>query len=210
MPMTVKRRVINRDKLETDILAEAVRVFADCGYEGASVATIAENAGLSKQNLMYYFPTKQALYERVLDSVLDDWLERMDKLADQARDPGDVLRCYIQAKMRFSREQPLASRVYALEVIGGAQLYGQQIRARVLPLLRKDIEVFEGWIRAGRIAPVNATHLLFAIWHMTQAYADFAAQMNLVLNRKQLSDEDFDDGEALIVNMVLAAVAIVP
>ena len=210
MTVTVKRRVINRDKLETDILAEAVRVFAESGYEGASVATIAENAGLSKQNLMYYFPTKQALYERVLDSVLDDWLERMDKLADQARDPGDVLRCYIQAKMRFSREQPLASRVYALEVIGGAQLYGQQIRARVLPLLRKDIEVFEGWIRAGRIAPVNATHLLFAIWHMTQAYADFAAQMNLVLNRKQLSDEDFDDGEALIVNMVLAAVAIVP
>jgi TetR/AcrR family transcriptional regulator len=210
MTVPVKRRVINRDKLEADILAEAVRVFAECGYEGASVATIAENAGLSKQNLMYYFPTKQALYERVLDSVLDDWLERMDKLADRDRDPRDVLRSYIQAKMRFSREQPLASRVYALEVIGGAQLYGQQIRDRVVPLLRKDIEVFEGWISEGRIAPVNATHLLFAIWAMTQAYADFSAQMNLVLNRKQLSGNDFDDGETLIANMVLSAVAIPP
>ncbi|MCC6069816.1 TetR/AcrR family transcriptional regulator [Massilia sp. GCM10020059] len=210
MTVTVKRRVINRDKLEADILAEAVRVFAECGYEGASVATIAENAGLSKQNLMYYFPTKQALYERVLDSVLDDWLERMDKLAERESDPRDVLRSYIEAKMRFSREQPLASRVYALEVIGGAQLYGQQIRERVVPLLRKDIDVFEGWIREGRIAPVNATHLLFAIWHMTQAYADFAEQMNLVLNHKQLTASDFDDGETLIVNMVLAAVAIAP
>lgn len=208
MTVPLKRRVINRDKLEADILAEAVRVFAECGYEGASVATIAENAGLSKQNLMYYFPTKQALYERVLDSVLDDWLERMDKLADRERDPRDVLRSYIQAKMRFSREQPLASRVYALEVIGGAQLYGQQIRDRVVPLLRKDIEVFEGWISEGRIAPVNATHLLFAIWAMTQAYADFSAQMNLVLNCKQLSGGDFDDGETLIANMVLSAVAI--
>ncbi len=210
MTVPVKRRVINRDKLEADILAEAVRVFAECGFEGASIATIADNAGLSKQNLMYYFPTKQALYERVLDSVLDEWLERMDKLADRERDPRDVLRSYIQAKMRFSREQPLASRVYALEVIGGAQLYGQQIRERVVPLLRKDIEVFEGWIREGRIAPVNATHLLFAIWHMTQAYADFSAQMTLVLNRQQLTDDDFDNGEALIVNMVLAAVAIAP
>lgn len=208
MTIPVKRRVINRDKLEADILAVAVGVFAECGYEGASVATIAENAGLSKQNLMYYFPTKQALYERVLDSVLDDWLERMEKLADRERDPRDVLRSYIQAKMRFSREQPLASRVYALEVIGGAQLYGQQIRDRVVPLLRKDIDVFEGWIREGRIAPVNATHLLFAIWAMTQAYADFSAQMNLVLNRKQLSSGDFDDGETLIANMVLSAVAI--
>ena len=87
--------------------------------------------------------------------------------------------------MRFSREQPLASRVYALEVIGGAQFYGQQIRERVVPLLRKDIEVFEGWISAGRIAPVNATHLIFSIWAMTQSYADFSAQMTLVLNQEQ-------------------------
>jgi TetR/AcrR family transcriptional regulator len=202
------RRVINRDKLEADIVAEAVRVFAECGYEGASIATVAENAGLSKQNLMYYFPTKQALYERVLDGVLDEWLERMDKLADPEQDPRDVLRAYVQAKLRFSREQPWASRVYAMEVIGGAQLYGEQIQKRVVPLLRKDIEVFERWIGEGKIGPVNATHLLFAIWAMTQSYADFSTQMALVLNRKQLSKKDFEDGEEMITNMVLAAVAL--
>lgn len=203
-----QRRVINRDKLEADIVAEAVRVFAECGYEGTSIATVAENAGLSKQNLMYYFPTKQALYERVLDGVLDEWLERMDSLADPEQDPRDVLRSYVQAKLRFSREQPWASRVYAMEVISGAQLYGDQIQKRVVPLLRKDIEVFERWISEGRIAPVNATHLLFAIWAMTQSYADFSTQMALVLNRKQLTRKDFEDGETMIINMVLAAVAL--
>ena len=202
------RRVLNRDKLEAEIVSEAVRVFAESGYEGASIATVAENAGLSKQNLMYYFPTKQALYERVLDGVLDDWLERMDSLADPEQDPRDVLRAYVQAKLRFSREQPWASRVYAMEVISGAQLYGDQIQKRVVPLLRKDIEVFERWIGEGRIAAINATHLLFAIWAMTQSYADFSTQMALVLNRKQLSKKDFEDGEELIVNMVLAAVAL--
>ena len=204
----ITRRVINRDKLEADILAEAVRVFAECGYEGASIATVADNAGLSKQNLMYYFPTKQALYQRVLDGVLDDWLARMDLLADAEQDPRDVLRAYVQAKLRFSREQPWASRVYAMEVISGAQLYGDQIQKRVVPLLRKDIEVFERWIGEGRIAPINATHLLFAIWAMTQSYADFSTQMALVLNRKQLSRKDFDDAELMITNMVLAAVAL--
>ncbi|QYF94303.1 TetR/AcrR family transcriptional regulator [Massilia sp. PAMC28688] len=203
-----QRRMQNRDKLEADILAEAVRVFAEAGYEGASIATVAENTGLSKQNLMYYFPTKQALYQRVLDGVLDDWLERMDSLADPEREPRDVLRAYIQAKLRFSREQPWASRVYAMEVISGAQLYGEQIQKRVVPLLRKDIDVFERWIGEGRIGQVNATHLLFAIWAMTQSYADFATQMALVLNRKQLSKKDFDDAENMITNMVLAAVAL--
>ncbi|RJG09494.1 TetR/AcrR family transcriptional regulator [Massilia cavernae] len=210
MTLKVKRRVINRDKLEADILAEAVRVFAECGYEGTSIAAIADNAGLSKQNLMYYFPTKQALYERVLDWVLDEWLERMEKLADPGRDPAEVLRDYISAKLRFSREQPLASRVYAMEVIAGAKLYGQQIRERVVPLLRKDIEVFEGWIAEGRIAPVNATHLLFSIWAMTQSYADFSAQMTLVLGTEQLSGNDFADAEKLITDMVLATVVRTP
>lgn len=207
------RRLQNRDRLAADILEQAVRVFAESGYEGASIATIAERAGMSKQNLMYYFPTKQQLYQRVLDDVLDDWLARMDSLAstsegDDKRAPQDMLRAYIAAKLRFSREQPWASRVYALEVINGAPLYGAQIRERVVPLLRKDIAMFEAWIAAGKIAPVNATHLMFAIWAMTQSYADFSAQMTLVLDRKELTQQDFADAEALIVQMVLAAVAI--
>lgn len=206
--VSTKRRVINRDKLEADIVVQAVRVFAERGYEGASVATIAENAGLSKQNLMYYFPTKQALYQRVLDDVLDEWLERMAKLADPEQEPREVLRAYVQAKLRFSREQPLASRVYALEVISGAPLYGSQIRKRVVPLLRKDIEVFERWASEGKIAPVNVTHLLFAIWAMTQSYADFSTQMALVLNHRQLTRKDWDDAEKMIIDMVLAAVGL--
>ena len=202
------RRLQNRDRLEADILEQAVRVFAESGYEGASIATIAERAGLSKQNLMYYFPSKQRRYQRVLDDVLDDWLARMDMLASGHDEPRDVLRAYIGAKLRFSREQPWASRVYALEVINGAPLYGAQIRERVVPLLRKDIAVFEDWIAAGSIAPVNATHLMFTIWAMTQAYADFSAQMTLVLERKQLTRKDYDDAEALITHMVLAAIAL--
>jgi TetR/AcrR family transcriptional regulator len=157
---------------------------------------------------MYYFTTKQALYQRVLDNVLDDWLARMASLADPAGDPGDVLRAYVRAKLQFSREQPLASRVYAMEVIGGAKLYADQIRRRVIPLLRADIAVFERWIAEGKIAPVNATHLLFAVWAMTQSYADFAAQMTLVLDRDRLQPADFDDAERLITGMVLGAVGL--
>lgn len=214
------RREARRDQLESTILLEAVRLFAEHGYDGTAIADVAEGAGLSKQNLMYYFPTKQALYTRVLDDVLDDWLARMASLAggdgesgsegggNAATEPGDVLRAYVAAKLRFSREQPLASRVYALEVIGGAKIYGEQIRRRVVPLLRADIAVFERWIAEGKIAPVNATHLLFAVWAMTQSYADFAAQMQLVLDRPQLGQGDFDQAERLITNMVLAAVGL--
>lgn len=203
-----RRRHAGRDRVEAGIVAAAVRIFAECGYEGAAVAAIAEAAGLSKQNLMYYFPTKQALYQRVLDDVLDDWLARMESLADPDGEPADVLRAYVKAKLRFSREQPSASRVYAMEVIGGAKLYGEQIRERVVPLVRRDIDVFERWIAQGRIAPVDATHLLFSVWAMTQSYADFAAQMSLVLGRGELVQADFERAEELITHMVTRAIAV--
>ncbi|VXB39891.1 TetR/AcrR family transcriptional regulator [Massilia sp. 9I] len=196
-----------RDKLENAILAAATRLFAECGFEGTSIAAVAERTGISKQNLLYYFPTKNSLYKRVLDDVLDDWLERMAHLADPGAEPADVLRAYVAAKLRFSREQPWASRVYAMEVIGGAKFYGDQIRERVVPLLRRDIDVFEGWMADGRIARVDATHLLFALWAMTQSYADFAAQMTLVLGRPELTGDDFEDAERLIGDMVVRAVA---
>ena len=93
-----------------------------------------------------------------------------------------------------------------MEVIAARSCTGSRSAKRVVPLLRKDIEVFEGWIAEGRIAPVNATHLLFAIWAMTQSYADFSAQMTLVLGKETLDSADFADAEKLITDMILKAV----
>ncbi|MEW6760324.1 MAG: TetR/AcrR family transcriptional regulator [Pseudomonadota bacterium] len=204
--MDIQALPSKRDKVETAILQAATRLFAECGFEGTTIAAVAQAAGISKQNLLYYFPTKPSLYQRVLDDVLDDWLARMEHLAGSAGEPGEVLRAYVRAKLRFSREQPWASRVYAMEVIGGAKFYGEQIRARVVPLLRRDIAVFERWMADGRIARVNATHLLFALWAMTQSYADFAAQMALVLGRPELTRADFEDAEQLVGELVVRAV----
>jgi TetR/AcrR family transcriptional regulator len=39
---------------------------------------------------------------------------------------------------------------------------------------------------------------------MTQSYADFAAQMTLVLDRSELTEQDFQEGEQLITAMVLS------
>lgn len=192
-----------RDAIEIRILDSATQVFAESGFHGSSLAGIAECAGISKQNLLYYFANKQVLYQKVLDQILDQWLERMDFLATSDEEPEQLLRQYIHAKLRFSKEQPQASRVYAMEVIGGAAVHSQQMREKILPLFKKDIATFENWIAAGKIKAVNATHLLFSIWAMTQSYADFATQMNLVLAQESLSEQDFDDAEEFIVGMVL-------
>lgn len=193
-----------RDVHEARIIQTAIEVFAEAGYAGTALAAIADRANLSKQNLLYYFPTKPFLYQRVLDFVLDQWLDRMNILAQEEQEPAELIRAYIRAKLQFSKEQPQASRVYAMEVIGGAQFYAESMREKILPMLQKDIAVFERWIAQGKIASINPTHLLFSIWAMTQSYADFATQMSLVLGHAPLNDEDFEVAEQSIIEMVLA------
>ena len=199
------RREALRETLEAAILAAAEESFSTYGFEGSSVAAIAAAAGLSKQNLMYYFPTKLALYRRVLDDVLRDWLGRMREFAAPEREPAEAMSAYIRAKLEFSRNRPHGSRVFALEIIGGAKTYGKEIRKQLIPVLREDIRVLERWIDEGKVRQVDAEHLFFLIWAATQSYADFASQMLLVLGKRALGSDDFDAAYRTISDLVLRA-----
>jgi TetR/AcrR family transcriptional regulator len=53
-----------------DILAQAEQLFSERGYEGASMADLAESVGLRKASLFHHFHTKDALYAEVLGSML--------------------------------------------------------------------------------------------------------------------------------------------
>ena len=197
-----------RDRMERDILTAAERLFARHGFDGVAIAAIADELGISKQNLLYYFPSKEVLYERVLNDVLDDWLARMDTLAGSPLPPAQALRQYIAAKLRFSRERPDGSKVYANEIISGARRFGPAIQERVLPALRRDIDTFSRWRAEGHTQAVDATHLMFAIWSATQAYADFSAQMALLMGKPKLSRKDFAAAEDAIFTLVAGALGL--
>jgi TetR/AcrR family transcriptional regulator len=72
-----------RTEIEQRILRAAKPLFAQQGYRGVSIDRIAAAAGLSKQNLLYYFPRKELLYRAVLGGVLDVWLSYMDALSQR-------------------------------------------------------------------------------------------------------------------------------
>jgi TetR/AcrR family transcriptional regulator len=194
----------SRLRKEQAILTEAESHFAQFGFEGASLENIAAAAGISRHNLLYYFPGKELLYQRVLDDVLTQWLSGMDELSD-SDEPAQALRRYIRAKLRYSRERPNGAKAFTKEVIAGAPRYGHAIQARVGPQLKKEVRAFERWASEGRIARVHFTHLMFIIWSVTQAYADQEAQFALLLDRPQLEAKDFEHAEDLIVRMVLGA-----
>lgn len=187
---------------EQGILAEAENHFAQFGFEGASLENIAAAIGISRHNLLYYFPSKEALYQRVLDDVLTQWLAGMEDLS-HSDDPQQALRRYIRAKLQYSRMRPQGAKVFTKEVIAGAPRYGKAITTRVGPLLKAEVRTFERWAREGRIAKVNFTHLMFIIWSVTQAYAEQEAQFALLLGKPALTARDYDKAEELICHLVL-------
>jgi len=199
---------VAREKLEQDILSAAKRLFAQRGYGGVSLDHIAKAVGASKQNLLYYFPSKEELYRRVLHGVLDVWLSYMDALSQRPDDPEQAIREYIAGKLRFSREHPDDSRVYANEVISGAPIFAAEIAERVIPALQADVAIFNRWAERGLCRQVDGRHLMVLLWASTQVYADWSSQISLVLGKKELGEDDFAAAEALIVDMVLRTVLI--
>lgn len=205
--MTERAPTTARLLKEQAILTEAESQFAQFGFEGASLENIAAAVGISRHNLLYYFPNKETLYRQVLDSVLTQWLSGMEDLS-HGDDPAQALRRYIRAKLRSSQERPNGAKVYTREVMAGAPRYADVIVERVAPQLKADVRAFERWAREGRIARVNFTHLMFIIWSVTQAYADLQSQFALLLGKPALTEADFERAEELISQLVLSGLKV--
>jgi AcrR family transcriptional regulator len=64
------------------IRAAATRLFALHGYEGASLQSIADSVGVTKQTLLYHYPSKDALRRAVLDGVFAHWRQRLPQMLE--------------------------------------------------------------------------------------------------------------------------------
>lgn len=162
------------------ILDAALEVFSQHGFRGATLDQIAEVAGLSKPNLLYYFPSKEAIHVELLSGLLDTWLDPLRAL-DPAGDPVAEILAYVRRKLQMSRDMPRESRLFANEVLQGAPRMQDALTGPLKALVDEKAAVIAGWAAEGRIAPVDPRHLIFSIWALTQHYADFDVQVRAVL-----------------------------
>ncbi|MCF8155237.1 MAG: TetR/AcrR family transcriptional regulator [Rhodoferax sp.] len=191
-----------RQANESLILGAAEKVFARAGFGGATMAAIAAGSGLPKANVHYYFGSKEVLYRAVLARILSDWLAPTHGITVDA-DPRAALEQYIRAKMALSAQRPDGSKVYANEMLHGAPVAKTILETDLRQMVAEKAAVVQGWIDAGRMAPVDATHLFFTIWAATQTYADFDVQVCAVLGRKALTAGDHARATEHVVSLLL-------
>ena len=180
------------------ILQAALEVFSKRGFGGSTIDRIAERAGLSKPNLLYYYPSKEAIYVAVLEDTLEFWLEPLAAL-DPGGDPIEEIGRYVSAKLEMSRARPEASRLFASEVLHGAPAIGDFLAGPLKDLVDEKAAVIQAWIAKGKLRPVEPRHLIMMIWAMTQHYADFDVQVQAVLGDDAAPARRFDDSAKTVM-----------
>ena len=198
-----------RQQNEAIILAAAETEFAHHGFRGASLNAIAERAGLPKSNILYYFHNKVGLYGAVLSDILDMWNQSFNNVTAKD-DPAEAISSYIRAKIRYSRSHPLASRIFAIEIIQGAPHLKAFLAEELSEWVGGRAAVIQAWIDAGKIDAIDPVHFMFMVWGATQHYADFATQVHWALGKEQLEDTDFKAAEETLCHIILKGIGLAP
>ncbi|MFD1509194.1 TetR family transcriptional regulator C-terminal domain-containing protein [Lacimonas salitolerans] len=162
------------------ILDAALDVFSQHGYRGATLDQIAETAGLSKPNILYYFNGKEEIHVTLLNRLMEAWLDPLIAM-DEDGDPLEELLGYIHRKLQMSRDYPRESRLFANEIIQGAPRMAPHLESGLKPLFDRKCTLIAQWVAQGRLAPVDPGHLIVSIWATTQHYADFESQLAVLM-----------------------------
>lgn len=203
---TLRRTRIQEAK-EEQILGAALDVFSQNGFRGSTIDHIADVAGMSKPNLLYYFRTKEAIHRALIDRVLQTWLDPL-RAFDADGDPEQEIRSYIRRKLEMARDFPRESRLFANEVLQGAPHIEDELKGPLKALVDEKAEVIRAWARAGKIAKCDPYHLIFSIWSTTQHYADFDVQVRAVLGQDHAGEGRFDDAARFLEQLFINGLSI--
>ena len=117
----MSRREARRQDRRDAILAVASASFFEHGYDGTTMSAIASTVGGSKATLWSYFPSKEALFEAVLEQATSSFRQQLIPLLDPCEDPERTLRSFC---LRFV-ERVTSQRAIALQRL----VYGEAGRS---------------------------------------------------------------------------------
>ncbi|UJW84515.1 TetR family transcriptional regulator C-terminal domain-containing protein [Devosia sp. SL43] len=192
---------IQREKQDV-ILEAALEVFSLHGFRGATIDQIAEVAGMSKPNLLYYFPRKEEIHRRLMAALLETWLAPLQSM-DADGDPFPEIRSYIRRKLEMARDFPRESRLFANEMLQGAPRIIEMIEIDLKNLVDEKAKVLTAWMDQGKLARTDPYHLIFSIWATTQHYADFDVQVRAVLGPGRGGEGRFEDAARYLEQLFL-------
>ena len=177
---------IQRQKRKV-ILDAALEIFSTEGFRGATLERIAGQANLSKTNLLYYYPSKEAIFDEVMDGLWLVWMGPLRSI-DPNGTPKEEIAAYIRRKLKLSREHPRESRLFTNELLRGTPSLSPRLAHDLRELVLEKAGLIGEWMAQGHLAKCDPMHLLFSVWALTRNYADSDALLRAILGESDPFD----------------------
>lgn len=110
MPARIRKRLSGPER-RLKLIQAAIHVFAQKGYEGASVEEIAAAAFVTKPVLYDHFSSKEEIFTAAIEQIRDGLLERGKAAIARGTTPGKQLKAAISVFFDLVEDDPCAARV---------------------------------------------------------------------------------------------------
>lgn len=128
------------------ILDAANRLFAERGYDGTSLQSIAEAVGIRKPSLLYHFSSKEVLRVAVLSRLLEHWNEVLPGILAAANSGEDRFNTLVMEVIAFFQEDTDRARVIYREILDRPVALRDHMRGALGPWL----VILADYIRGGQ------------------------------------------------------------
>jgi AcrR family transcriptional regulator len=159
-----------RQFMETTIAQAAKAVFAERGYQGATLEEIAQRAGMSKATIYIYFKNKDDLFLQVVEELVNMAMAITAEEAATSKPPIEKLYAMVRNKMEFYERERDFFRIYLNEKhgleIAPKDPHKQALREMYLQGVQTLAKVIQEGMDVGVLRPMDSRRLAFFLQEM--------------------------------------------
>ncbi len=152
------------------ILEVAETEFAQKGYEGAHLQAIAQQIGVQKTALYYYFPSKEALYAAVLSTMLDAFDAALTVALERDLPAPEKLLRLVDDLNDLLAERRNFSQILIRIFVDGVRVDQPVIDDKMRGVISRMLVFYRQGVKQGDFAKLSSRNLFMSLLGMTVFY----------------------------------------